>query len=114
MARPTIRPTEEQHKLVRTLAACGVPQEHIRRHLGIRSLKTLRKHYREELDGGAADANFSVARTLFKMATSGMNLRATTFWLATRAGWKTHSAYQSQQASPPAFIVARDDGGHKP
>jgi hypothetical protein len=107
MPRPKTEPTDEQRQVVKSLAAFGISQEQMLRRLGIRSLKTLRKHYREELDGGAVDANCSVAKTLYKMATSGQHPGATIFWLESRAGWRVHSAYEPQAQAPP-FIVAKE------
>jgi hypothetical protein len=49
MARPTFIPTEEQRRTVKSLSAYGIKQEGIARVLGIRSPKTLKKHFREEL-----------------------------------------------------------------
>ncbi len=114
MARPKIHPTDEQRRLVKSLAAFGIPQDDISRRLGIRSLKTLRKHYRDELDDGSLEANFAVAKTMYGMATSGHHPTASMYWLNNRAGWKPHFAYESQTASPAPFIVARDDAEKKP
>jgi hypothetical protein len=63
MARPKIQPTDEQRRLVKSLSACGVLQEQIARRLGIRSVQTLRRHFREELDRGTLDANTTVAQS---------------------------------------------------
>jgi len=114
MARPKIKPTDEQRRLVISLSACGVLQEQIARRLGIRSVKTLRKHFREELDRGTLDANTNVAQTLYKMAKSGRHPVATMFWLKCRAGWKDRSGYEPQAATPPPFVVAKDDGVQQP
>lgn len=110
MPRPKIKPTAEDRKLALALAACGVPHEEIAKRIGIRSPKTLRKHYREELDRGSIDANYRVAQTLYKMATSGKDTRASMFWLQNRAGWD-RSAFTPAAVAPPPFIVARDNGG---
>jgi hypothetical protein len=110
MARPSLKPTAEQRRLVKSLSACGIPQEHIAGRLGIRSLKTLRKYYREELDAGILDANASVGKTMYTMANSGRFPLATMFWLRCRAGWKDYPAYEQHAAAPPPFIVAKDDG----
>jgi hypothetical protein len=48
--------------------------------------KTLRKHYREELDLGESKANAQVAGFLFSAAKNG-NVTAQIFWLKTRARW---------------------------
>jgi hypothetical protein len=54
------------------------------------SPKTLRKHYREELDTGATKANVKVAESLYRKATGDgpQSVTAAIFWLKTRAGWK--------------------------
>ena len=49
--------------------------------------KTLRKHYRDELDLGEIKANAQVAGFLFNSARSG-NVTALIFWLKTRARWR--------------------------
>jgi hypothetical protein len=49
--------------------------------------KTLRKHYREELDLGESKANAQVAGFLFNAAKNG-NVTAQIFWLKTRARWR--------------------------
>ena len=49
--------------------------------------KTLRKHYREELDLGETKANAQVAGFLFNAARNG-NVTAQIFWLKTRARWR--------------------------
>ena len=58
MPRPQLKPTEEQRRLVKSMAAVGTPHEDITRKVGFRSPKTLRKHFREELDIGIIDANY--------------------------------------------------------
>jgi hypothetical protein len=49
--------------------------------------KTLRQHYREELDLGESKANAQVAGFLFSAAKNG-NVTAQIFWLKTRARWR--------------------------
>ena len=65
----------------------GHPEPHdIAAVLGV-DPKTLRKHYREELDFGETKANAQVAGFLFNSARNG-NVTAQIFWLKTRAQWK--------------------------
>jgi hypothetical protein len=71
MSRPQFNPTQEQRALVKSMAAMGIPHEDIARKIGVRSPKTLRKHFHDELDLGAMEANYKVLKTLFEMATSG-------------------------------------------
>jgi hypothetical protein len=80
-------PTDEQRRTVRTMAGFGVPHEDIATFLGI-DAKTLRKHFRAELDRGTVEANAKVAQSLFQMATQGKNVAAAIFWMKARAGWR--------------------------
>jgi hypothetical protein len=68
------------------LAAYGIPESDISGVVGI-DPKTLRKHYREELDLGETKANAQVAGFLFNAAKNG-NVTAQIFWLKTRAKWR--------------------------
>lgn len=108
MPRPKLNPTEEQRRKVKALSACGTPHDKIAEMLGIRSPKTLRKHYRSELDLGALEANAKVASTLFQMATSGEHPTASMFWLKCRAGWTDRPAADMNNVPPPPFIVAQE------
>jgi hypothetical protein len=67
MARPRFNPTPEQRKVVEAMAGFGIPEEHIARIVGEHGIdpKTLRKHFRTELDTGATRANAAVAQALF-------------------------------------------------
>ena len=80
-------PTAEQRRTVKTMAGFGVPQPDIATFLGI-DPKTLRKHFREELDRGVTEANAKVAQSLFQMATQGKNVAAAIFWMKARGGWR--------------------------
>jgi DNA-binding XRE family transcriptional regulator len=80
-------PTEEERRLVRALSGFGITQDDIAKHVGI-DPKTLRKHYREELDRGSIEATAKVAQSLFQMATTGKNVAAAIFWMKARAHWK--------------------------
>ena len=85
--------TEEQRRLVRAFAGFGVPQEDIARHIGCEP-KTLRRHFREELDRGSLEATAKVAQSLFQMATTGKNVAAAIFWMKARAGWREKSPFE--------------------
>ena len=84
---PGYQPNDEQRRLVRAMAGFGVPQDDIATHLDI-DPKTLRKHFRQELDRGTTEANVKVAQSLFQMATQGKNVAAAIFWMKARAGWR--------------------------
>ncbi len=85
--RPEFQPTKEQRRYVEKLASCGVPQAQIAKVAQI-DAKTLRKHFRDELDTAAIKANGAVAETAYKMAVGGERPAMTIFWLKCRAGWK--------------------------
>ncbi len=74
---------------VEALAGFGMPEIDIARVVGI-DPKTLRKHYRDELDTGQIKANAKVAESLYRKATGEGReaVVAAIFWLKTRAGWK--------------------------
>lgn len=86
MGRKAHHPEPAQRRQVETMVAYGIPEPDISRVLSI-DPKTLRKHYRDELDLGAIKANAQVAGFLFNSARNG-NVSAQIFWLKTRARWK--------------------------
>jgi len=98
-------PTEEHRRLVRAFSGFGVPQDDIARHIGVEP-KTLRKHFRDELDRGATEATVKVAQSLFQMATTGKNVAAAIFWMKARAGWREKvDMAHSGAASGPIYVV---------
>lgn len=111
-------PTPEQRKQVDAMAAYGVPEHAIASVLGM-DPKTLRKHFRKELDTAHVKANSAVAQSLYKKATSDgpQSVTAAIFWLKTRAGWKEivvneHTGKDGKELSPPAVtLVQLPDNG---
>jgi hypothetical protein len=87
MARARLNPTPEQRALVRQLSGHGLTQAEICVHLNVRSLKTLRKWYREELRKGRIYSTVEVYKMNFDLAVSGKNPAMTIHWLKTFAGW---------------------------
>ncbi|ASY70314.1 hypothetical protein SF83666_c29070 [Sinorhizobium fredii CCBAU 83666] len=81
-----------QRRLVQMLASRGVPQFHICRALGIDE-KTLRKHYRHELDVGAAKLEAALIGHLLRLAggKGAVALTAITFLLRARFGWSPYA-----------------------
>lgn len=83
------------------MAGAGIPEEDISRVIIHHStndpigVKTLRKYFRNELDGGHTKADAQVAQGLFKNATTATETYpggipvAQIFWLKTRARWRT-------------------------
>ena len=94
--------------MVRSLAAYGIKHEGIAHMVGLRSAKTLRKHFRKEIDSGAIEATAQVVQTLYDMATSGKHPAATIYWLNTRARWQEGPSLETRPAAIPDFIVARE------
>ena len=86
MVRRSHRPDPSQRRQVEALAAYGIPEADISGVVGI-DPKTLRKHYRDELNLGETKANAQVAGFLFNAAKNG-NVTAQIFWLKTRAKWR--------------------------
>ena len=73
MGRPAFAPSAEQRKQVETMAGYGIPEEDIALVLGI-DPKTLRKHFRLELERWSSDVpEQHTARTLPGRASFGRN-----------------------------------------
>jgi hypothetical protein len=111
MARPSHRPDPAARRQVEAMAGYGVPEADIARVLRI-DPKTLRKHYREELDTGHVKANAKVAENLYLKATGEGReaVIAAIFWLKTRAGWKETNVHElsGPEAGPiPIEVSAR-------
>jgi hypothetical protein len=87
-------PTDEQRRTVEAMVSYGIPQVDIARVIGMGiDDDTLRKHFREEIDTGAARANTRVAQFLFEQATGQRGdgsaaVTAAIFWAKTRMRWK--------------------------
>src|SRR3546814_12888809 len=85
------------------MAGYGVPEAVIAMVLRI-DPKTLRKHYRDELDTGHILANAKVAKSLFRKATGDhrQSVTAALFWLKVRPRW---TEVPPQDADRPAPIT---------
>jgi hypothetical protein len=105
MARKAFKPTEAQRYMVKVLSSCGIRQEDIATKVGLRSPKTLRKHFREELDQGRIGADIKVGKTLFEMATSGKRPSATIYYINRQAARRARSTPVTGPAVIPDFIV---------
>ena len=86
MSRPQHEPTEATRQTVQLHTTVGTTQATIARVLGIDE-KTLRLHYRDELDISKAKANATIGGALFNKAKSG-DTAAMIFWMKTQAGWR--------------------------
>ena len=85
------RPSIDQQKQVEAMSGYGVPQADIALLLNI-DPKTLRLHYRRELDVGMAKANAKIGQTLFQQAMAG-NMAALIFWAKARMNWRETVAH---------------------
>ena len=74
--RPAFKPTDEQREQVIALSSNGLPHIQIAQIIGC-APKTLRKHFREELNIGKIKANAKVAGALYQSALDG-NVKAQT------------------------------------
>ena len=78
--------------MVESTSGLGLPHEQIAILVGIDD-KTLRKHYRIELDVGKAKANGQIAKTLFGKATGG-DTTALIWWTKTQMRWREVSSLE--------------------
>ena len=111
MANPPHVPTPELRKQVQAMSGFGIQQDRIGRIIGL-DPKTLRKHYRDELDLGTDKSNALVADSLFRKALgSGQgSVTAAIFWLKTRAHWKETTSLElglDENAAKHSEIVFR-------
>lgn len=120
--KPPHEPTDRTRAEVSALYSFGIPQEDIGRYIGI-DAKTLRKHYRDELDNSVTKANAAVGRFLYQNATGstlkdGANhsdcVRAAMFWAKTRMGWRetqdlNHRSEDGSMSPTQIIIKAEDD-----
>jgi hypothetical protein len=81
------RPTDDQRRQVMILAGLGIKQDEIAGLLRL-APKTLRLHYRHELDDGVTKANAAVAQSLYNMAVRDKIPAAAIWWTKARMGWK--------------------------
>lgn len=94
--------------MVKRLSALGLCHEDICDMVGLRSPKTLRKHFRLELSSGMAEANAVVARTAYEMALSGRFPAMTLFWDKCNA--KRGEQVEEEESSKPCKVEIRFPG----
>ena len=96
MGRRAHQPDPAGRRQVEAMAGYGIPEADIACVLDV-DPKTLRKHYRKELDKGHIKATAKVAENLYRKATGEGReaVIAAIFWLKTRAGWKETSVQEN-------------------
>ena len=95
MGRRAHKPDAASRRQVEAMAGYGVREADIAGVVGV-DAKTMRKHYRSELDHGHVKANARVAENLYRKATGEGReaVVAAIFWLKTRAGWKETATHE--------------------
>jgi len=108
MPRHPHNPTPQTKAEVAALKSFGVVQDDIATYIGIDG-KTLRKHYREELDTAQTKADANVAKFLYnaasgkaieKGASHSDCIRAAMFWAKTRMQWRETGEQDAPKAQP--------------
>jgi hypothetical protein len=87
--RPERQFTDKDRAFVRAMAMAGAQHERIAEVVGC-TAKTLRKHFRVELDHGRDQANANVVANLYRQATKD-DPRATVaaiYWTKAQMGWR--------------------------
>lgn len=104
--KPPFVPTEDQRKIVTLACGVGMTQDQIRKLVINKgtgepiSPTTLREHFRDELDSGAAKVMAQVAGNLVSIASSKTHKGAVTaaiFYLKTQAKWREPEPFASEQ-----------------
>lgn len=108
MPNPPHEPTEKTRKTVEAMSSYGIPQEDIAKVIGIDD-KTLRKHYRFELDTATAKANSQVAQRLYQKCLDG-DTTSMIFWMKTRAKWAEKNDPQDLNIRGLGSILEDIDG----
>ncbi|HEY2615795.1 MAG TPA: hypothetical protein VGI78_00505 [Acetobacteraceae bacterium] len=85
------------------MTGLGIIQDDIARFLEIDD-KTLRKHFRRELDTGAIEANMRVASSLYTMATQDKNVAAAIWWTKARMGWREQQELNVGSRDSPTHL----------
>jgi len=90
--RPPHKPDDKQRLIVELLASAAAPQADICRFLES-DPKTLLRHYRPQLDIGAARVETRLVMHLHRLASGkdGVALRAIIFLLRARFGWSRYA-----------------------
>jgi hypothetical protein len=104
MSRQQYKPTDAQRREVLTMTGFGIRQADICKALNI-DAKTLRLHFRRELDTGAVEANVRVAQSLYSMATREKNVAAAIWWTKARMGWRDTTVVENKGEVPRMVVM---------
>lgn len=86
------KPTDEERRLIEHYVSMGYTQEQIAALIG-KTVDTLAKHCREELDLGSLKVNAKIGGKLFQKAMGG-DTAALIWWSKTRMGWKETAVHE--------------------
>jgi hypothetical protein len=109
---PSHAPTKSDRDMITVMVAGGIKQADIARAKGI-DLKTLRKHYREELDNGASSINTMVVGEHIKLIEKGDGPMIR-WWEQARMGRRGDAEDPSKAADPSMRIVVELVGENPP
>jgi len=106
--KPSFKPTDDERKLVEQMSAVGIPHESIALVLrdGIDD-KTLRKHFRRELDTAKIKANAKIGGGLFNKAMAG-DTASLIFWAKTQMGWSETVKLGGDPNAPLKVVIEYD------
>ena len=107
--QPPYEPTEADRTTVQVMVACGLKHEDIAACLGTEGIddKTMRKHFRRELDIGVAKVNALCGQGIVRAMQNG-EAWALCFWAKTRMGWRetSHTILTGADGGPIAIVDA--------
>jgi hypothetical protein len=109
---PPYEPTPSDRATVKNLVVCGYTHEQIARCIGSYGIseKTLRKHFRRELDISKAEVDAFATSNLVNMIRD-RNLGAICFYLKCRAGWQeiTAQRFVDEKGKDRPFLLTDAD-----
>lgn len=97
-------PTAESRQLVEHLVACDIDHESICYIVKATPFE-LQLHYKNELKHGLANATAQMAGSVFRAGLAG-DMKAATFWLRSRAGWR--DAVRPDAPANDPGVIAKD------
>ena len=95
--QPQYQPTEADRTTVIVMTAAGLKQEDIAACIGAKGIdpKTLRRHFRRELEIGVAKVNALCSQGIVRGMQNG-EAWALCFWAKARMGWRERSTLEHQ------------------
>jgi hypothetical protein len=110
--QPPYEPTASDRATVKNLVVCGYTHEKIAKCIGPEGIsdKTLRKHFRRELEISKAEIDAFATSQLFSLMRD-KNLGALCFYLKSRAGWQETMAqrFVDQNGRDRPFLLTDAD-----